>query len=361
MGLIRVILALSVLGVHYHIQPELGFVGGTVAVKFFYIISGFYMALILQESNEYKSLKLFYMSRYLRLFPVYIIFAIACFIGNFGNTIYGRNFAQDDLSIFTALIIIITNILIIGQDVLFFLGLEAGQLKFVTDFNNSYPYQVYKYMYAPQGFSLAIEISFYIICPFLIKKKNYQLLITMIIMSISLRIYLISIGLAGDPWSSRFFFSELAFFLLGVLGYNFYRDKIFLIRNIFFKKFVYFIFIIILLIYSTVPNHEITKGSNIFINDIIMYLFFTIFIGTIFDFYKDSLKDRIIGEISYPIYCSHLVIIGATKIFGIMSEVSYTNTIILYVITIFISTVTYYFIQIPIDNFRYRLKKNYRI
>ena len=41
MGLIRVILALSVIGAHYHIQPSLGFAGPVVAVKFFYIISGF--------------------------------------------------------------------------------------------------------------------------------------------------------------------------------------------------------------------------------------------------------------------------------------------------------------------------------
>ena len=120
MGLIRVILALSVLGVHYHIQPQLGFVGGTVAVKFFYMISGFYMALILERKNNYKSIKSFYVSRYLRLFPIYIIFAISCVTGNFGNTIYGRNFITDDLPLLTQLVVIITNISIIGQDVLFF-------------------------------------------------------------------------------------------------------------------------------------------------------------------------------------------------------------------------------------------------
>ena len=36
MGTIRVILALSVLGAHYHIEPSLGLAGPTVAVKFFY-------------------------------------------------------------------------------------------------------------------------------------------------------------------------------------------------------------------------------------------------------------------------------------------------------------------------------------
>ena len=240
----------------------------------------------------------------------------------------------------------------------FFLGLDGDQLRFVTDYNNSYPHQIYKYMYAPQGFSLAIEISFYIICPFLIRKNNYLLLFLIIILSLALRIHLISIGLSGDPWSSRFFFSELAFFILGILGYNFYRDKIFLITNIYFQKMVYFIFIVTLLFYSIVPNYEVISGSNIFINDLIMYALFTIFIGTIFDLYKDSSKDRIIGEISYPIYCSHLVIIGATKVFGIMSSVSYINTIILFIITIFVSYLAYYYIQIPVDNFRYKLKKN---
>lgn len=355
MGLIRVILALSVIGAHYHIQPRLGFAGPVVAVKFFYIISGFYIALILQEKN-YLSIKNFYISRYLRLYPIYIIFSLACAVGNFGNTVYGRNFISDDLPFFPSLIIFLSNILIIGQDILFFLGIDGETLKFVSNYNNSNPYPIYKYMYSPGGFSIAIEIIFYLIAPFLFYKKNYLVIILLIILSLLLRIYLISIGLKGDPWSSRLFFNEFAFFLLGGLGYNIYRDKIIYISNLFYRKLIFVIFIFILLFYCNFQNVEIIEGTYIFLNDIFMFVFFTIFIGIFFDLFKNNRNDRILGEISYPIYCSHIVIIGITKVFGIMSEISYVNTVILFITTMIVSYFAYIIIQKPVDELRSKLK-----
>ena len=73
MGVIRVLLAISViLG---HVGPVLGIdgVGGVIAVKAFYIISGFYMSLILNEKyvGQRNSYRLFLSNRLLRLFPIY--------------------------------------------------------------------------------------------------------------------------------------------------------------------------------------------------------------------------------------------------------------------------------------------------
>lgn len=52
MGLIRILLAISV--IIAHTESILGFnmVGGTLAVQAFFIISGFYMALILSEKYD---------------------------------------------------------------------------------------------------------------------------------------------------------------------------------------------------------------------------------------------------------------------------------------------------------------------
>lgn len=354
MGLIRVILALSVFGSHYHIHPDLAFAGPVVAVKFFYMISGFYMAMILQE-NYYPSIKNFYKSRFLRLYPIYLIFTLACLFGNFGNTIYGRNIISDNLSLFPSMAITFANLFIVGQDVLFFFGINGNSLNFVTDYNISDPYPIYKYFYTPQAFSLSIEIFFYAIAPFVIKKKNYTTLFVLFFLSIFLRFFLINIGLKGDPWSSRFFFNELSFFLLGAFGYNLYKENFF-IKNLHIKITIYFFSIVILLIYSTIPNLEILPGTYIFFNDIIIFIFFTFFIGTIFDLHKSSKIDRIIGETSYPIYCSHLVIIGITKVLNILNDVSYLNTIILYLVTILISFLIYFIIQIPVDKYREKYK-----
>jgi len=75
MGLIRILLAITVVVGHSG-STLFGytFVGGSIAVQTFYIISGFYMALILNEKyTGKKSYSLFITNRFLRLYPVYWI------------------------------------------------------------------------------------------------------------------------------------------------------------------------------------------------------------------------------------------------------------------------------------------------
>src|SRR6267154_1532992 len=74
MGLLRLIFALFVLIYHCGQFDSIGFMQGPEAVQSFYIISGFYMGLILNEkyvtANSYK---LFISNRFLRIFPTYWI------------------------------------------------------------------------------------------------------------------------------------------------------------------------------------------------------------------------------------------------------------------------------------------------
>lgn len=72
MGIIRLLLAISVLISHTSTIFGFGFVGGQAAVQAFFIISGFYMAFILNEKyiGENNSYKLFITNRLLRLYPI---------------------------------------------------------------------------------------------------------------------------------------------------------------------------------------------------------------------------------------------------------------------------------------------------
>ena len=73
-GIIRLLLALSVVSAHISGSPLISFVGGETAVRIFFVISGFYMQMIIGEySTKYK----FWLSRYIRIFPTYIVCAIA--------------------------------------------------------------------------------------------------------------------------------------------------------------------------------------------------------------------------------------------------------------------------------------------
>ena len=78
MGLLRLILACSV--VCGHAGAGVFFTGPEVAVQTFYIISGFYIAMILDRTVAYRSIWVFYFSRYLRLWPSYAAIAFATLV-----------------------------------------------------------------------------------------------------------------------------------------------------------------------------------------------------------------------------------------------------------------------------------------
>lgn len=71
MGTLRFLLAISVYLVHSHdLWGGIRFVKAGIAVEAFFIISGFYMALILSEKYLGNTgYRLFYINRFLRLFP----------------------------------------------------------------------------------------------------------------------------------------------------------------------------------------------------------------------------------------------------------------------------------------------------
>jgi peptidoglycan/LPS O-acetylase OafA/YrhL len=138
MGLLRFILAITVVLTHSTGILGLKFVGGHIAVQAFYIISGFYMTLILNEKyiGQNSSYKLFITNRLLRLFPIYwcilgltLMLGMAISIHSHGNnvgpfkqyTMYGNQ-----MSISTWIFLIFSNIFLFFQDVVMFLGLDTS-------------------------------------------------------------------------------------------------------------------------------------------------------------------------------------------------------------------------------------------
>ena len=77
MGAVRILLAICVFCAHSRPLGNLNWLSGGVAVKSFFVISGFYMQLVL--STRYTKEKMgsswryqFYKARYLRLLPLYL-------------------------------------------------------------------------------------------------------------------------------------------------------------------------------------------------------------------------------------------------------------------------------------------------
>ena len=104
-----------------------------------------------------------------------------------------------------------------------FLGLDTGSggLYFTKDFLQTNP-QLHNFLLVPQAWTIGIEITFYLLAPFIVRKK-ISFIILLVLVSILLRVLLYQNGLRHDPWSYRFFPTELLFFFLGTIAYHLYK------------------------------------------------------------------------------------------------------------------------------------------
>ena len=289
--MLRLLLAASV--VAHHTSPFFGtlsLVGGKLAVQAFYVMSGFYMALIIP--NKYASPSKFYASRFFRLYPLYITCIL---LSLFCKLYFGILKSMGSLPLGAKIFIVFTNITSLAQDWIYFISVDkSGYLTFVESVFNTHP-KLFDYLLVPQAWSLGIEISFYVLAPFLLRLKT-PLLAVVAILSILLRIYLVRHGWNYDPWTYRFFPTELVFFLGGAIGCRLSKYYYRMPQTVSFVS-ITMLFILTLL-----------KPWTSLVGDYCYLSIFTFVLPCLFIFSKSSLADRQIGNLSYGIYLVHLAI-----------------------------------------------------
>ncbi len=336
MGLFRLILAISVLIAHS--TPIFGntLVGGRVAVESFFMISGFYMTLIL--STKYQAnLKAFYKNRFLKLFPIYWFFTLAVIITSFVTTGKFTIFKDYIISPISKIILIFFNISPLFNDVTNFLALNlnTGNLFFTTAFRDTIP-EIWNYLILPQGWTIGLEISFYLFAPLLIKQKTKPLLI---ISAISLTARLLAIqflGLAHDPWRYRFFPFEIIFFIAGIFAY-----RISLSRSK-GARIIIPVLLLFTLFFQFIPINAKPM--------ILYYIIVFLAIPSLFKLTKNNKFDRFLGELSYPLYLCHFLIID---IFAQTIKVNHQYLgLYTLILSVPVAIIAYYIIQKPIEKLR---------
>ena len=75
-----------------------------------------------------------------------------------------------------ALHLVLSNIFILGQDLIFLTGIFDGNYSFTTDFTQS-ELPIWAGLLVPQAWTLALEITFYLIAPFILVKKDFNVCI----------------------------------------------------------------------------------------------------------------------------------------------------------------------------------------
>ncbi|WP_183580921.1 acyltransferase family protein [Mucilaginibacter sp. X5P1] len=356
MGLIRFILACAVVLCHTSLILGYSPLSGDLAVQVFYIISGFYMALILNEKYVGKGANLlFYTNRALKIYPIYwinlillILWSILVFKLGYPSTLSFYSIASS-LPILTAVYFIFINILIIGLDSIFFFGIKKnGSLFFTPDFNKTDPH-VYSFAFNTIAWTVGIELLFYLIAPFIVKKKVIYP-VTILLLSLVLRLLLAHFGYVNSPWNYMFFPNQLMFFMAGVLSYNLYKK----INAINFNKTMLMVmhltFLFIILLY-----YQFFTES--YIKQIILFLAVTTLIPASFLISKKSKFDRIMGNLSYPIYISQSLInkIVVIKKFPKIISVGFTALIVVIAFSIILDLL----VTNPIEKYRQnRIKKS---
>src|SRR5580765_603812 len=226
MGYLRTYLALCVVAAHSTVLVPWQMHTGQQAVQIFFIISGFYMAMIL--SGKYDSTKNFYISRWLRIFGPYYMILIAIVLWSLVWGLLSHNFLT--LSSYVSkplahnglagiLFVAITNLTLFGQDWALFLKHDVGQrFAFTSNFGTSKS-ALWKYLVIPQCWSIGIEETFYLAVPF-INRLRTRWLVTLLAVSLAARLITYRVGYHSDPWSYRFFPFEAGLFLMGMLGWR---------------------------------------------------------------------------------------------------------------------------------------------
>ncbi|MGK0249204.1 MAG: peptidoglycan/LPS O-acetylase OafA/YrhL [Oleispira sp.] len=361
MGVIRFLLAISV--VIAHSDPLFGNTlwGGVIAVELFFIISGFYMAMILNEKyNTTDKIMVFYKNRILKLFPIYwtilcvtILLSISSYIlFEKGGVLKHIHNNMDDLGPFL-IYIALTNIFLIGEDLLMFLGYDGNAIVFTKSFvDTSLPF--HQFIIVPQSWTLSLEIIFYIIAPF-ITRKSIGLLLTLLTFSVILKISLWFSGYVEDPWNYRFIFSEFSFFFMGMLMYRVYRLNLY--DGILENKYLFFIGFLLILLSGLFyfELKELLIFNDVDILKYIIYMYFILFLPILFDSTKNNKIDRYIGELSYPIYIVHILVIYFVNKMPISGSLSFFVIIGSVIISILLNK----FIQEKIEKIRiYNFKEN---
>lgn len=355
MGLLRFILAIAVVVYHSYKVFGLRMCGGQVAVESFYMISGFYMALILNEKYiGLKNYKKFILSRFLRIYPVYwIILAFAILLSVIGYLGFNQPYYlaryisyYQCLPWYTMLYFIIENIIVLGQDVLYFTKLnDVCDLQFVYN-PLSFKHNGYNYLFVPQAWTVSLEFCFYLIAPFLVTKSTkWQLLV--VVIAFAIRYYCVKyFYLSFDPWTYRFFIFELGFFMLGSLAYLAYK---YINTKQTIKYLGQCLAVVVILI--IVFYEEITLSNHLKNN--LLFGFIGISLPFIFNAFKNNKWDRFIGELSFSIYISHHLIVSLFRGYFF----SHTNYIQYYgyavvLTSIAFSVIVYLLVIKPIERFR---------
>lgn len=320
MGFLRLYLALCVVHSHTGTFFPWTAVPGRYAVQLFFAISGFYMAMVLSE--RYASIGDFYRSRWQRIAtPYYLHLTAILLVSVVSGVLFARwlalaAYAENPLAqngMGGIAFAVFANLTIFGQDAVLFLKDNVGSgFQFTSNFM-AWPDPLYRFLLIPQCWSVSLELMFYALVPFLNRLKTWHL---GLVVAVALLVRILGYQLAGldhDPWFYRFFPFELALFVAGMLTWRLLRALAPRFPSAGKCGGIWYggSCLVIVVLGAWFPWVCWRLGWHLGESySSLLLIFMAIpFIALIFHLTRKLKFDRVIGELSYPIYLNHLMII----------------------------------------------------
>lgn len=340
MGTLRLLLALAVVVTHAGVvfgAEWTRMTGGVAAVQLFYMISGFYMALVLSEKYRVAegrpgTLKLFYTNRVMRLLPTYwVVAGLTLGAGLFFWVVSGEvtrpiaGYVEHGASLtpLAWVALALSQVFMVGQDWLCFAAIDpaSGGLYLTSDYK-AQAVPAFRFMLDPPAWTIGVELTFYLFAPWLVRQRT-AMLAGLCVGSLGLRALAgHAWGLDENPWTYRFFPFELAMFLMGMLAYRGYAvgRAAGLWRGPWVRRGCVAVWA--LAVVSVVGHRwlpwggaigEAIRGGTLLP---VYYFVFPLLMVPVFVATKRWRWDRAIGELSYPVYISHSLVIVLVETVG---------------------------------------------
>ena len=360
MGLLRLVLAFSVVVGHLNIAfPNDRFfhiflINASSAVICFFTVSGFYMAYVINEKYKFVDhwQKKFLINRCLRLYPTYFFFLILCLVfqiyfrvPNFLTGLKDMGAAHRALNAFL-------NFSIVGQDI-YVMFLETKGID---------PLRV---MPIAQAWSIAVELELYVVAGFLFATR-FGLLTTLCI-GVVLRLVMQYFGLIVPPIGHMFIFNVLIFFAFGGCAYILYKriEAWPVIARAAIAGFLTTALLAYTWHYDGFWEIE-ARGDDYHCT--LFYLGLALAIPFIFSLSRKSRLDNFLGNLSYPVYLCHgLVVNVLSHAYANSKFISkflpswdtlLTFTIHDIILVFFVSYLAYKWVEEPIQRVRTKLVLN---
>jgi peptidoglycan/LPS O-acetylase OafA/YrhL len=339
MGLLRTYLALAVVighvtGTIFGYQP----LGGAFAVRLFYVISGFYMALVVDTKygTSLRGSLSFWRNRYLRLAPSYwIVLAFALVLAARTEPSHAVFRLLPSMTAGAIALYVIPTVAILGLDALMFVGFDPSKgeraFHFVSRLDGSEA-PGHTFLLVPQAWTLGVELLFYAIVPLLARQRTVTLVLVALA-SIGLRCVLYAFGVRYDPFNYRFFPTELVLFLFGMLAYR--ASALLGVARWSARARVAPLCLFATLVLLAGHYNRLALP---------ILGVFPIVLPILFETTRHSWLDGKIGEFSYPIYISHLLFKDAAD----------GRPLLACLLSIAFAALLLQFVEHPVDRYRQR-------